>query len=69
MISIKIDADGIFEPEQVRIRKSIDKEDFGRKGLLRADSFFGRQKYLLNLFKKTISTIFNIFIGNVKVCN
>ncbi|MCC5917690.1 MAG: M48 family metallopeptidase [Cryomorphaceae bacterium] len=38
MISIKIE--GIFEPEQVRIRKSIDKEDFGRKRLLRADSKF-----------------------------
>ncbi|MCC5916908.1 MAG: hypothetical protein JJU02_06220 [Cryomorphaceae bacterium] len=36
MISIKIE--GIFEPEQVRIRKSIDKEDFGRRGLFRADS-------------------------------
>ncbi|MCC5916397.1 MAG: hypothetical protein JJU02_03625 [Cryomorphaceae bacterium] len=38
MISIKIE--GIFEPEQVRIQKSIDKEDFGRKGLFRADSLF-----------------------------
>ncbi|MCC5916508.1 MAG: hypothetical protein JJU02_04185 [Cryomorphaceae bacterium] len=36
MISIKIE--GIFEPEQVRIRKSTDKEDFGRKGLFGADS-------------------------------
>ncbi|MCC5918641.1 MAG: hypothetical protein JJU02_15065 [Cryomorphaceae bacterium] len=38
MISIKIDAEWIFEPEQVRIQKSTDKEDFGRKGLFRADS-------------------------------
>ncbi|MCC5916488.1 MAG: hypothetical protein JJU02_04085 [Cryomorphaceae bacterium] len=38
MISIKIDAEGIFEPEQVRIQKSIDKEYFGRKRLFRADS-------------------------------
>ncbi|MCC5915789.1 MAG: hypothetical protein JJU02_00535 [Cryomorphaceae bacterium] len=38
MISIKIE--GIFEPEQVKIQKSIDKEDFGRKGLFRADSIF-----------------------------
>ncbi|MCC5918970.1 MAG: hypothetical protein JJU02_16760 [Cryomorphaceae bacterium] len=38
MISIKIER--IFEPEQVRIQKSIDKEDFGRKGLFRADSIF-----------------------------
>ncbi|MCC5917250.1 MAG: hypothetical protein JJU02_07965 [Cryomorphaceae bacterium] len=38
MISIKIDAEGIFEPEQVRIQKSTDKEDFGGKGLFRADS-------------------------------
>ncbi|MCC5917342.1 MAG: hypothetical protein JJU02_08435 [Cryomorphaceae bacterium] len=38
MISIKIE--GIFEPEQVRIQKSIDKEGFGRKGLFRADSCF-----------------------------
>ncbi|MCC5915813.1 MAG: hypothetical protein JJU02_00660 [Cryomorphaceae bacterium] len=37
MISIKIE--GIFEPEQVRIQKSIDKEDFVRKGLFRADSY------------------------------
>ncbi|MCC5917411.1 MAG: hypothetical protein JJU02_08810 [Cryomorphaceae bacterium] len=37
MISIKIE--GIFEPEQVRIQKSIDKEDFGRKGLFGADSY------------------------------
>ncbi|MCC5916881.1 MAG: hypothetical protein JJU02_06085 [Cryomorphaceae bacterium] len=37
MISIKIDAEEIFEPEQVRIQKSIDKEDFGRKELFRAD--------------------------------
>ncbi|MCC5917689.1 MAG: hypothetical protein JJU02_10245 [Cryomorphaceae bacterium] len=36
IISIKIE--GIFEPEQVRIQKSTDKEDFGRKGLFRADS-------------------------------
>ncbi|MCC5918307.1 MAG: hypothetical protein JJU02_13390 [Cryomorphaceae bacterium] len=36
MISIKIE--GIFEPEQVRIQKSIDKEDFGRKVLFSADS-------------------------------
>ncbi|MCC5918312.1 MAG: hypothetical protein JJU02_13415 [Cryomorphaceae bacterium] len=36
MISIKIE--GIFEPEQVRFQKSIDKEDFGRKGLFGADS-------------------------------
>ncbi|MCC5917001.1 MAG: hypothetical protein JJU02_06700 [Cryomorphaceae bacterium] len=38
IISIKIDAKGIFIPEQVRIQKSIDKEDFGRKGLFGADS-------------------------------
>ncbi|MCC5918989.1 MAG: hypothetical protein JJU02_16865 [Cryomorphaceae bacterium] len=38
MISIKIE--GIFEPEQVRIRKSIDKEDFGRKRLFGANSWF-----------------------------
>ncbi|MCC5917922.1 MAG: hypothetical protein JJU02_11420 [Cryomorphaceae bacterium] len=38
MISIKIDAEGIIEPEQVRIQKSTDKEDFGIKGLFRADS-------------------------------
>ncbi|MCC5919021.1 MAG: hypothetical protein JJU02_17025 [Cryomorphaceae bacterium] len=38
MISIKIE--GIFEPEQERIQKSIDKEDFSRKGLFRADSIF-----------------------------
>ncbi|MCC5917318.1 MAG: hypothetical protein JJU02_08310 [Cryomorphaceae bacterium] len=38
MISIKIDAKGIFEPEQVRIQKPTDKEDFGRKGLFRAVS-------------------------------
>ncbi|MCC5916715.1 MAG: hypothetical protein JJU02_05245 [Cryomorphaceae bacterium] len=37
MISIKIE--GIFEPEQVRIRKSTDVEDFGGKGLFRADSW------------------------------
>ncbi|MCC5918902.1 MAG: hypothetical protein JJU02_16415 [Cryomorphaceae bacterium] len=36
MTSIK--TEGIFEPEQVRIQKSIDKEDFGRKGLFEADS-------------------------------
>ncbi|MCC5917507.1 MAG: hypothetical protein JJU02_09300 [Cryomorphaceae bacterium] len=40
MISIKIE--GIFEPEQVRIQKSIDKEDYGRKGLFSADSLFKR---------------------------
>ncbi|MCC5917389.1 MAG: hypothetical protein JJU02_08675 [Cryomorphaceae bacterium] len=38
MISIKIEV--IFEPEQVRIQKSNDKEDFGRKGLFGADSRF-----------------------------
>ncbi|MCC5917693.1 MAG: hypothetical protein JJU02_10265 [Cryomorphaceae bacterium] len=38
MISIKIEAMLIFEPEQVRIQKYIDKEDFGRKGLFGADS-------------------------------
>ncbi|MCC5918681.1 MAG: hypothetical protein JJU02_15270 [Cryomorphaceae bacterium] len=37
MVSLKIDAEGIFEPEQVRIQKSTDKEDFGGKGLFRAD--------------------------------
>ncbi|MCC5916125.1 MAG: hypothetical protein JJU02_02235 [Cryomorphaceae bacterium] len=42
MISIKIE--GIFEPEQVRIQKSIDKEDFGRKGLFSADSIFNNAK-------------------------
>ncbi|MCC5916227.1 MAG: hypothetical protein JJU02_02750 [Cryomorphaceae bacterium] len=36
MISIKIE--GIFEPEQVTIQKSTNKEDFGRKGLFLADS-------------------------------
>ncbi|MCC5916784.1 MAG: hypothetical protein JJU02_05590 [Cryomorphaceae bacterium] len=36
IISIKIE--GIFEPEQVRIQKSTDKEDFGRKGLFRVNS-------------------------------
>ncbi|MCC5916426.1 MAG: hypothetical protein JJU02_03770 [Cryomorphaceae bacterium] len=40
IISIKIDAEGIFEPEQVRIQKSTDKEDFGRKGFFRVDSKF-----------------------------
>ncbi|MCC5915991.1 MAG: hypothetical protein JJU02_01555 [Cryomorphaceae bacterium] len=47
MISFKIDAEGIFETEQVRIRKSTDKEDFGRKGLFRADSWF--YSFLRNL--------------------
>ncbi|MCC5916381.1 MAG: hypothetical protein JJU02_03545 [Cryomorphaceae bacterium] len=44
MILIKIDAVGIFEPEQVRIQRSTDKEDFGRKGLFGADSRFLNQK-------------------------
>ncbi|MCC5915706.1 MAG: hypothetical protein JJU02_00110 [Cryomorphaceae bacterium] len=38
MISIKIE--GIFEPEQVRIQKSIDEKDFGGNGLFGADSNF-----------------------------
>ncbi|MCC5917054.1 MAG: hypothetical protein JJU02_06970 [Cryomorphaceae bacterium] len=44
MISIKINAEGIFEPEQIncycRILKSNDKKDFGRKVLFRVDSKF-----------------------------
>ncbi|MCC5917898.1 MAG: hypothetical protein JJU02_11300 [Cryomorphaceae bacterium] len=36
MFPIKIE--GVFETEQVRIQKSTDKEDFGRKGLFGADS-------------------------------
>ncbi|MCC5917720.1 MAG: hypothetical protein JJU02_10400 [Cryomorphaceae bacterium] len=44
MISIKIKR--IFEPEQVRIQKSNDQEDFGRKGLFRADSTIKHKKPL-----------------------
>ncbi|MCC5918210.1 MAG: hypothetical protein JJU02_12900 [Cryomorphaceae bacterium] len=40
MISIKIDAEGIFEPEQVRIQITTNKEDFSRKGLFGADPKF-----------------------------
>ncbi|MCC5918557.1 MAG: hypothetical protein JJU02_14640 [Cryomorphaceae bacterium] len=51
MISIKIE--GIFEPEQVRIQKFTDKEDFGRKGPFGADSIFYRnpneKEHLTNL--------------------
>ncbi|MCC5918489.1 MAG: hypothetical protein JJU02_14300 [Cryomorphaceae bacterium] len=48
MISIKIE--GNFEPEQVRVLKTIDKEDFGRKGLFGVDSviFFGGDAFYLN---------------------
>ncbi|MCC5916157.1 MAG: hypothetical protein JJU02_02400 [Cryomorphaceae bacterium] len=47
MISIKIE--GIFEPEQVRNRKSTDKEDFGRKGLFGADSHLKRFLWIIQL--------------------
>ncbi|MCC5917333.1 MAG: hypothetical protein JJU02_08390 [Cryomorphaceae bacterium] len=51
MVSIKIE--GIFEPEQVRIQKSTDKEDFGRKGLFRADSQF---RYLYYIWPSITAT-------------
>ncbi|MCC5917348.1 MAG: hypothetical protein JJU02_08465 [Cryomorphaceae bacterium] len=45
IISIKIE--GIFEPEQVRIQKSIDKEGFIRKGLFRADSIIEEKSIII----------------------
>ncbi|MCC5918122.1 MAG: hypothetical protein JJU02_12455 [Cryomorphaceae bacterium] len=61
MISIKIE--GIFEPEQVRIQKSIDKEDFGRKELFRADS-----KHVYQIFQKYMVVKIGFWL-NISVCD